>query len=142
MPLRGSMIRWSAHPNRRPCGPWPTGQGCSNAPDDSDFGHVRVGVGAQRLGRRITLPPTPPAHRLDPVSVAALRRFTAAHTTIDGAPVVLALRGVPAVAVTGDPDTDGDLVRAAVCQAAVLHGPGDVRIVAVVGGASRRQWTG
>ena len=44
------------------------------APDDSDFGHVRVGVGAQRLGRRITLPPTPPAHRLDPVSVAARRR--------------------------------------------------------------------
>lgn len=110
------------------------------APDDSDFGHVRVGVGAQRLGRRITLPPTPPAHRLDPVSVAALRRFTAAHTTIDGAPVALALRGVPAVAVTGDPDTGRDLVRAAVCQAAVLHGPGDVRIVAVVDGAGRRQW--
>jgi S-DNA-T family DNA segregation ATPase FtsK/SpoIIIE len=72
------------------------------------------------------------------VSVAALRRFTAAHTTIDGAPVALALRGVPAVAVTGDPDTGRDLLRAAVCQAAVLHGPGDVRI-AVVDGAGRRQ---
>ena len=109
-------------------------------PADSDFGHVRLGVGAQRLGCRIRLPPTPPVHRLDPVSVAALRRFVAAHTTIDAAPVALDLRGVPAVAVAGRPDTARDVARAAVCQAAVLHGPGDVRVVAVVDGAGRRQW--
>lgn len=108
--------------------------------DDSDFAHVRLGVGGQRLGRQIRTPALPPAHRLDPVSVAALRRLVQTHTVLDAAPVALALRGVPAVVVAGDPDSARDLLRAVICQLAVLHSATDVRIVAVVGGLGRQHW--
>ncbi len=108
--------------------------------DDSDFGHVRLAVGSQRLGRRIRTPPLPPAHRLDPVSAAALRRLVQTQTVLDGAPVALALRGVPTVVVAGDPDSARDLLRAVLCQLAVLHSASDVRIIAVVGGLGRQQW--
>ena len=83
------LLVW-VHPE--PSGLWTVadGQGCSNGrTDDPTSATFGSGVERQRLGRRITLPPTPPA-RLDPVSVAALRRTTAAHTTIDQAPVALA----------------------------------------------------
>jgi hypothetical protein len=51
--LRGSMIRWSGRtPNRRPCGPWPTGQGCSNAHPTTPTSAMFGSGWAQRLGRR------------------------------------------------------------------------------------------
>ena len=110
------------------------------APSDNDFGHVRVGVGVQRVSRRLVLPPTPPAHRLDPASVAMLRRFVQVHGTVEATPVAVALRGVPAVSVAGDPEPVRDLLRAMVCQLAVLHDPRDLRIAAVVGTGCRGQW--
>ena len=90
--------------------------------DDSDFGHVRVGVGAQQLagGSRATAHAAGPPRSGERGGAAPLHR-SAHHDR--RAPVALALRGVPAVAVTGDPDTGRDL-RAAVCQAAVLQRPG------------------
>ena len=109
-------------------------------PNDSDFAHVRLGVGAQRLCRPITTPATPPAHRLDPVSVAALRRFVHAHATLEAVPVALALRGVPALTVAGEPESARDLLRAVVCQLAVLHSAGDVQVVAVAAGVRRARW--
>lgn len=110
------------------------------APGDSDFGHLRVGVGVQRVSRRLVLPPTPPAYRLDPVSAAMLRRFVQAHTTVEAAPVAVALRGVLAVSVAGDPERARDLLRAMACQLAVLHDPRDLRIAAVVGPGGSGQW--
>ena len=109
-------------------------------PDDSDFGHVRVGVGSQRLSRRIALPASPPPHHLDPVCAAALRRFVQTQTVVEAAPVAVALRGVPAVSVQGDLDAVRQLLCAVICQLAVLHDPREMRIVAVVGPAGRARW--
>ena len=107
---------------------------------DSDFCHVRIGVGTQRLARRIVVPPVGPVDELDPVTADALRRFVHCHATLDGAPVAVALRGVGVLAVEGDPAGARALVRAMVCQLAVLHGPDAVVIAAVVGVSRRQHW--
>ena len=44
------------------------------------------------------------------------------------------------VTIDGDPTTARALLRAIVCQLAVLHSPEDVRIAAVAGPASRAEW--
>ena len=106
----------------------------------SDFCHVRVGVGRQKLARRIVVPPVGPVDELDPVTADALRRFVHFHATLDDVPIAVALAGVGLLRVGGDPVGARALVRAMVCQLAVLHGPDVVTIAAVVGPGRRQHW--
>ena len=108
--------------------------------NDSDFAHVRVGLAPQRLCRRVTAPATAQPDDLDPVTAAALRRFIHAHTAVVDAPVAIALRGVPAMTVAGQPEAARDLVRAMACQLAVLHSPQDMWIAAALGAGRRAHW--
>ena len=62
---------------------------------DADFGHVRVGRGAQRLATRLIPPETGPVEGLEPVTALALRRFLMAHTVVPDLPVALSLRAAP-----------------------------------------------
>ena len=91
--------------------------------DDSDFGHVRIGVGTQRLCRGITLPPVAPLADLDTVTAEAFRRLVHSYAAVADLPIALALRGTERVVVTGSPDGTRALVRSMVCQLAVSHGP-------------------
>ena len=113
---------------------WERGQG------DSDFCHVRVGVGRQKLARRIVVPPVGPVDELDPVTADALRRFVHCHTTLDDAPIAVALGALRLLLVGGDVARGRALVRAMVCQLAVLHGPDILAIAAVVGPGRRQFW--
>ena len=113
---------------------WERGRG------DSDFCQVRIGTGRQRLARRIVPPPVGPVDALDPVTGDALRRFVHCHATLDDAPIAVALRGLGTLVVEGDPAGSRALVRALVCQLAVLHGPDEVMIAAVVGPERRQYW--
>ena len=113
---------------------WERGQG------DSDFCHVRVGVGRQKLARRIVVPPVGPVDELDPVTADALRRFVHCHATLDDAPIAVALGGVRLLLVGGDVEGGRALVRAMVCQLAVLHGPDAVVVAAVVTDECRQHW--
>lgn len=107
---------------------------------DSDFGHVRLGLGAQRLCRALALPPIAPVDDLDPATADALRRFAHAHAMIDEVPIALALAGIARVAVVGPAPESRALVRAMVCQLAVAHSPDALLIAAVVGDGSRECW--
>lgn len=107
---------------------------------DSDFCHVRVGLGRQKLARRIVVPAVAPLDELDPVTADALRRLVHCHATIGAAPIAVALRGVGVLLVDGDTDGARAFVRAVLCQLAVLHGPDVVGIAAIVGGGRRPQW--
>ncbi|MBB3750005.1 S-DNA-T family DNA segregation ATPase FtsK/SpoIIIE [Mycolicibacterium sp. BK634] len=107
---------------------------------DSDFCHVRVGLGRLGLARRIVVPAVGPVDDLDPVTSDALRRFVQCHSTVDDAPVAVALRGVGMLAVEGDQERARSLVRAMVCQFAALHGPDVVAISAKVGDGCRQHW--
>ncbi len=107
---------------------------------DSDFGHVRVGVGPQRLARRMVLPPTGPPDDTDPVTADALRHLVRSYASADEMPVAIALRGIRLLAVEGEPMQARALVRAMLCQLAVLHGPDVVAIAAVAGRRDHWDW--
>lgn len=108
-------------------------------PDGAECGLVRVGVGPQPLARRLVAPSLPAPQHRDPVTALALRRFLEAHATIR-APVVIDLRGGAVVRVDGDPAEARGLLRAIVCQLAVLHAPDQVLIAAAIDGENRERW--
>ena len=99
--------------------------------DDSDFAHVRVGVGTQRLATRFVPPDLGPPESLEPVSVNALRRLIHARSTVPGLPVALALGDLAVVTLRGEHAARLALVRAMVCQLAVHHSPDDVAVVVI-----------
>ena len=62
------------------------------------------------------------------------------RSVVADVPVALPLRTFSAITVEGDPAAARALLRAMVCQLAVLHSPDDVRIAAVVARASAAEW--
>jgi DNA segregation ATPase FtsK/SpoIIIE, S-DNA-T family len=107
---------------------------------DSDFCHVRIGLGTQRLATRLVAPTIGSAQLLDPVTATALHRFLRAHSTIPDAPIAIALPGLAAVIADGDPTQARALLRAMICQLAVMHSPRLVLIAAVVSDRNRSDW--
>lgn len=103
---------------------------------DLDFCSVRIGVGAQPLSARLV---APQAYSPDPVTATALRRFIAIHSTIV-APIAIGLRGRDRVTIDGDVPSARGLLRAMVCQLAVLHPPDQLLIVGVVSERSQVHW--
>ena len=102
-----------------------------------DACRVRVGVGMRPLATPLVAPDIPPPE--DPVTAGALRRFIATHSTITG-PTTIDVRGPGTVTIEGDPTAARGLVRAIICQLAVLHPPDLVAIVGVVADRNRAQW--
>ncbi|CAM3794027.1 type VII secretion protein EccC [Smaragdicoccus niigatensis] len=98
---------------------------------DPDFGHVRIGVGDQRLARGLVTPDLGPLDELEPVSALALRRFVRAHSVVPNLPIAVSLRGYASVRIEGDADIVRAGVRALVSSLCMAHGPDDV-VVAIV----------
>src|SRR5277367_2788427 len=107
---------------------------------DSDFCQVRIGLGTLPLATRLVPPTMETISRLDPVAVTALHRFLRTHSTVPNVPITLALREVVAVSVGGDMTYARALLRAAVCQLALMHSPRLVLIAAAVSDHNRRHW--
>ncbi|WP_373198769.1 type VII secretion protein EccCa [Mycobacterium marinum] len=109
-------------------------------PADADFCRIRIGLGTQPLATRLVAAPLPPPHRSDPVTVNALRRFLEAHARVTDVPIAIALHGAGVVTIGGDPARVRALLRAMVCQLAVLHGPDQLLVAAVVSDRNRPGW--
>ncbi len=107
---------------------------------DTDFCQVRIGVGTLPLATRLVAPTIDSVNRLDPVGVAALHRFLDTHSTVANVPIAVALRGSAAVSVGGDPVQVRALLRAMICQLAVMHSPATVLIAAAVTDRNRPHW--
>jgi S-DNA-T family DNA segregation ATPase FtsK/SpoIIIE len=107
---------------------------------DPDFCRVRVGTGKQRLATRLVPPPMGPVQRLDPVTETALRRFLQTHSTVPDTPTIIDLREIEAVTVGGNTTHARALLRAMICQLAVLHSPRLVSIAAAVSGRNQAHW--
>lgn len=108
-------------------------------PADADFGLARVGMGSQPLARRLVVPQLPSEELRDPVTVTALRRFLHVHSTIQ-APVTIDVRGGTLVTIDGDPGEVRGLLRAIICQLAVLQAPDRMLIAAAVDDENRGHW--
>lgn len=101
------------------------------ADSDADFGHVRIGVGSQRLATRLNPPETGPPEDLEPVSMVALRRFVRTHSVVHGLPTSVSLRGFGTIGISGARSATRELVRAMVIELTTFHAP-DVLRVAIV----------
>ena len=106
---------------------------------DPDFCLVRVGVGTQPLATRLVAPESRSREPCDPVTATALRRFLETHSIVD-APITVALRGVGTVNIDGDLTSVRGLLRAMICQLAVLHHPGQLLVVGAISDRNRAHW--
>jgi DNA segregation ATPase FtsK/SpoIIIE, S-DNA-T family len=107
---------------------------------DSDFCVVRVGVGIQPLATRLVAPQDPPVELWDPVTATALHRFIQAHSAITEAPITIGLPRNATLTIDGDSGEARGLLRAMICQLAVLHPPEQLLIVGVIAERNRCHW--
>ncbi|MDT4928971.1 MAG: segregation ATPase FtsK/SpoIIIE, family [Pseudonocardiales bacterium] len=109
-------------------------------PGDADFLTTRVGRGPQRLAVSLVPPETKPIEDLEPISAAALRRFTRTYGTVSDLPAALALPAFGRLCLTGPPAPTRGLVRAMLGQLAAFHSPDDLVIAVCTSGAAAAQW--
>ncbi|GLZ39920.1 type VII secretion protein EccCa [Actinokineospora sp. NBRC 105648] len=107
---------------------------------DSDFCHLRVGRGSQRLATRLVPPQTGPVDELEPIATLALRRFVRAHSIVPDLPIQVAVRGFAAVGLTGDKELTRGLARALLAQLVTFHTPDDVLVAVVTAGKAKADW--
>lgn len=132
-----SSLRWN-HPEPESLWTLIGGQQMwERTPDDPDFCEVRVGVGTVCAATRVVPPNSAPD---DPVTALALESFMRAHATIPDAPVSVKLQAPAVVSIDGNPAAGRGLLRAVVCQLAVLHSPNDVLIAAATNSAQHWDW--
>lgn len=109
-------------------------------PGAADFAVVRAGSGAAPLATPLVPPEVDTTAMQDPVTEDALHRLLADAATVPGVPVTVDLGVDSVVGVDGPPGAARALVRALVCQLAVLHGPGSLAVAAVVDRATAPEW--
>jgi DNA segregation ATPase FtsK/SpoIIIE, S-DNA-T family len=108
---------------------------------DADFGHLRVGRGAQRLATRLVPPQTGPVDELEPITTLALRRFVRAHSIVPELPISISLRGFAAISISGgERGQVRGLARALVGQLVTFHSPDDVLLAVVTAGKAKQEW--
>ncbi|WP_262061185.1 type VII secretion protein EccCa [Streptomyces sp. STR69] len=109
-------------------------------PTDEDFAEVRVAVGDQRLGLRLTPQSTKPVEDLEPLTAHALRSFIRAYATVPDQPIAIYLRPWSRVLFRGDQERIRALVRSIVAQLATFQAPEDLWIALCVDDDRRAQW--
>ncbi|MDN5920804.1 MAG: type VII secretion protein EccC, partial [Pseudonocardia sp.] len=115
-------------------------------PSDTDFGQLRVGVGAQCLATRLTAPQTGPVESLEPISALALRQFLRRHSLVADLPVAVDTRASSTIWLEPDPSAGPDLsparalARAMVAQYVLWHSPADAALAVVASGEATTHW--
>ncbi|PSR68425.1 cell division protein FtsK [Nocardia sp. MDA0666] len=104
------------------------------------FLRVRIGRGRIANQVRVIVPEAAPTSDLDPVGVVEVTRFAKAYSTVGGMPVAINLLSAPQVGFDGDQDAVAGLVRAMIAEIAVLHGPDQVAVAAVLADPDAPQW--
>ncbi|KAA0118304.1 type VII secretion protein EccCb [Mycolicibacterium sp. P9-22] len=98
---------------------------------DPDFCRVRIGLGPAPLATRLTVASADPIAEPDPVTAAALEWLLVGRSVVSDLPVTVAAAGH--LGFDGEPGRVRDLVRALICQLAVLHGPDEVSVTGPAG---------
>ncbi len=107
---------------------------------DEDFAEVRLAVGDQRLGLRLTTTASRPVSDLDPLTAHALRAFINAYSTVPEQPIAVFLRTWARVLVRGDRAQVLGTARAMIAQLAVMHAPQDMVVAFCVSPERRADW--
>ena len=107
---------------------------------DADFCLVRVGVGTRPLATWLVAPEHPTQEPSDPVTSTALRRFVDTHSALTDAPIAVGLPDAGTVTIDGDTTPARGLLRAMICQLAVLHPPDQLLIVGAISDRNHAHW--
>jgi len=110
------------------------------APEHPHFCSVRIGLGEQPSATAVVAPELKSGDGADHVTTGAVRRLVDRRTLVGGVPVVLSLPATTAVTVAGDAEAARGVVRALVCQLAMLHHPAMIGIDAQPGKVARSAW--
>jgi DNA segregation ATPase FtsK/SpoIIIE-like protein len=114
------------------------------SPGDHTFGHVRLGVGMQRL-KTVLIPPEkvpPPEHR-ETVTAMAARDFLLTQNVVHDVARPLHLFDQPGWCFFAEPAqraTVQGVLRALVCQLCVFHGPDDVHVAVITDDLAAWEW--
>ncbi|HKQ00838.1 MAG TPA: type VII secretion protein EccCa, partial [Actinomycetes bacterium] len=110
-------------------------------PADADFLRVRVGRGPVPLAARARLDTAgSPLAEHDPELLEAAQAVVRRTAWLPGAPVVVPLRQLDVLALTGPAAATRALARSVLCELATFHAPEDLRIEAVHPPAARPVW--
>ncbi len=109
-------------------------------PYDPDFGVVRIGTGAQQLALELQMAEHQPLEDVEPLSAAALRRFTRVNGVVADLPVALAMRSFARVYLEGPARDRRELLRGVVAQAITWHAPTELRVALCVDEAGAHAW--
>lgn len=121
----------SAHPD--PSALWALADGdrlWERTADHPDFCAVRIGLGDQPSTAIVVAPELGPDDNADPVTTGAVRRLLADRAAVGQVPVTVSLRDTRLLTIVAEQSVARSVVRALICQLAVLHGPGLVSITA------------
>ena len=100
-------------------------------PTDADFLSVRIGRGPVPLAAPVRLDrPADPLLDHDPELQAAAEQLVHRATWLPDAPVVVPLRQLDVITLTGPPARTRALARALICELAAFHAPDDLRFLA------------
>jgi S-DNA-T family DNA segregation ATPase FtsK/SpoIIIE len=110
-------------------------------PSDTDYCHVRVGIGTHRLATRLMAPETGPPEDLEPVSTVALRRFVKTHSVVHALPTAVSLRAFPTITFEGERSLAQQLVRSMVLELCTFHGPDHVQVAVVTANPDGENWS-
>ncbi|MGK3940956.1 type VII secretion protein EccCa [Streptomyces canus] len=109
-------------------------------PRDEDFGEIRIAVGDQKLGLKLTPVSTSPVEDLEPLSAHALRSFMRAYATVPNQPIAIYLRAWARVLFRGDEEHIRAVTRALLAQLATFHSPDDLWLAFCVADDRRADW--
>ena len=110
-------------------------------PEDSDFLQVRVGEGRNPLATPLVLPVDDgPAQASDPVCITAAGDLVSANAWVARDAVGVDLKDARVVSIVGPRAARLDVVRALICQLAVLHAPDEVRMQLGARPSATRDW--
>jgi DNA segregation ATPase FtsK/SpoIIIE, S-DNA-T family len=110
-------------------------------PADTDFLTVRVGRGPVPLAARAHLDTAGnPLVEHDPELLEAAEEVVRRTARLPSAPVVVPLRHLNVLALTGPPASTRALARSLICELAAFHAPDDLRIDAICPSTARPLW--
>ena len=113
----------------------------SRRPDEPDFLQLRAGEGPRPLAIPLKRPEADgPSTAVDPVCLAAVDELVRTQGMVNDQAIVVDLKDVPVVSIVGTRTASLDLVRALVCQLAVMHAPDDVRLLLMASSTPAADW--
>lgn len=121
-----------------------TGRMWERTPNETNFGHVRLGLGVTRLKTKLQ-PPTkvPPPEFRETVTTVAARDLLIAQNVVHDVPRPLHLFDQMGWAFFAEPDmraTVQGLLRSMIFQLCVFHGPDDVKLAIISEDEAAWEW--